>query len=116
MVHIKKNLVKENVVNTCNGIIFSLKKEGNSDTCYNVTAQLISHVCLFATAWTVACQPLPSMRSSSKNTRVGCHFLLQGIFPTPVSPALAGGFFSTEPPGKPILQNGFTLNTLCYVK
>ena len=36
----------------------------------------------------------------SKNTGMGCHFLLQGIFPTQgsnsmsfVSPALAGGFF-----------------------
>ena len=44
----------------------------------------------------------------SKNTRVGCHSLLQGIFPTqgiePVSPGtpdLAGGFFTTEIPGKP---------------
>ena len=39
-----------------------------------------------------------------KNTRVGCHFLLQEIFPTqelnPVSPALAGEFFTNEPPGK----------------
>ena len=37
---------------------------------------------------------------SGKNTGVGCHFLLQGIFPTqdsnPVSPALAGGFFTTS--------------------
>ena len=38
-----------------------------------------------------------------KNTGVGCHSLLQGIFPTqgikPASPALAGGFFTSEPPG-----------------
>ena len=32
----------------------------------------------------------------SKNTGVGFHFLLQGS-----SPALAGKFFTTEPPGKP---------------
>ena len=36
---------------------------------------------------------------------VGCHFLLQGTLPDPEidsqSPALAGGFFTTEPPGKP---------------
>ena len=38
---------------------------------------------------------------------MGCHFLLQGIFPPrgmePTSlefPALAGGFFTTTPPGK----------------
>ena len=42
-----------------------------------------------------------------KNTGVGCHFLLQGIFPTqglnlsPVSPTSTGRFFTTEPPGKP---------------
>ena len=27
---------KPNVVYTCNGILFSLKKEGNSDTCYDM--------------------------------------------------------------------------------
>ena len=43
-----------------------------------------------------------------KNTGVGCHFLLQGILLTrgieptsPLSFALAGRFFTTEPPGKP---------------
>ena len=48
---------------------------------------------------------LCSWDSLGKNTGVGCHFFLQGIFPTqgskPASPALAGGFFTTEPPGKP---------------
>ena len=45
---------------------------------------------------------------SVKNTGVGCHFLLQGDLPNPgikpaslVSPALAGGFFTAVPPGKP---------------
>ena len=33
-----------------------------------------------------------------KHTRVDCHFLLQGIFPTQGSPALAGRFFTTEAP------------------
>ena len=44
----------------------------------------------------------------SKNTGVGCRALLKGIFPTqgiePVSlasPELPGGFFTTEPLGKP---------------
>ena len=40
-----------------------------------------------------------------KNSGGGYHFLLQGTFPTqgskPASPSLAGGFFTTEPPGKP---------------
>ena len=41
------------------------------------------------------------------NTGVGCSFLLQAYLPdpgveplSPPSPALAGGFFTTEPPGK----------------
>ena len=36
---------------------------------------------LFATPWTIACQAPLSM-GFSRNTGVGCHFLLQGIFPT----------------------------------
>ena len=47
----------------------------------------------------------------SKNSRVGCHALLQGIFPTqgsfPAFPVLAGRFFTAETPGKPSL----TLNS-----
>ena len=39
----------------------------------------------------------------------GCHFLLQGIFPTRgrevTSPALAGRLFTTEPPVKPTVTN-----------
>ena len=35
-----------------------------------------------ATPWTVAYQASPSMGFSSKNIRVGCHFLLQETFPT----------------------------------
>ena len=41
-----------------------------------------SHVLLFATPWTVACQAPLSTGSPGKNTGVGCHALLQGIFPT----------------------------------
>ena len=38
-----------------------------------------------------------------KNTGVGCHALLQGIFLTQGSTCIAGGFFMAEPPGKPRL-------------
>ena len=45
--------------------------------------------------------------SPGQNTGVGCHFLLQGIFPTQGwNPGLLPwqrGFFTTEPPGKPAL-------------
>ena len=53
----------------------------------------------------------------SKNTGVGCHTLPQGDLPdpgieptAPVSPVLAGIFFTTEPPGKPRLCCYFGVN------
>ena len=59
----------------------------------------------FTTPWTVARQAPLSMNSPGKNTGVGCHALLQGIFPTQgwnlgllhwqVDSLLS------EPPGKP---------------
>jgi len=59
----------------------------------------------FATPWTVAPQAPLSMEFPRQDTGVGCHFLLQGIFliqgSDPASPALAGEFFTAEPPGKP---------------
>ena len=40
--------------------------------------------------------------SPGKNTGVGGHVLLQGIFPTQESiSCIAGRIFTTEPPGKP---------------
>ena len=41
-----------------------------------------SRVRLFVTLWTVATRLLCPWDSPGKNTRVGCHALLQGIFPT----------------------------------
>ena len=71
-------------------------------------AVLCSVVSNSATPQTVALQSPLSVDFPGKNTGVGCHFLLQGIFPTQGSnlcsfmfPALAGRFFTTEPPGKP---------------
>ena len=57
---------------------------------------------IFTTPWTVARQAPLSMGFSRKITGVGCHFLLKGIFLTQgcnlslMSPALAGGFFTTN--------------------
>ena len=39
-----------------------------------------SHVWLFVTPWPVAHQALLSMKNTGKNTGVGSHSLLQGIF------------------------------------
>ena len=42
----------------------------------------LSHVRLFVSPWTVDHQAPLSMEFSRKNTGMGCHFLLQGIYPT----------------------------------
>ena len=51
----------------------------------------------FVTSWTVAHGLLCPWNSPGKNTRVGCHFLLQGIFPTQVS-CIAGRLFTNWAP------------------
>ena len=44
---------------------------------------LVSKSCLtLVTSWTIFHQVPLSMDFPGKNTGVGCHFLLQGIFPT----------------------------------
>ena len=59
-----------------------------------------------------------SMGLPGKNIALGCHFLLQGIFPIP---GMAGGFFTTELSGKPYIIRiwyqiimMYTLNTLKF--
>ena len=64
-----------------------------------------SCVRLFATPWTIAYQAPPSMGFSRQEDWSGLPFLSPGDLPNPgielVSPALAGGFFTSEPRGKP---------------
>ena len=59
----------------------------------------------FATPWTVACQVPLSMELSRQEYCSGLSFLSPGDLPDPeiepMSPALTGGFLTTEPPGKP---------------
>ena len=69
-----------------------------------------SPVRLFATLWTVARQDPLSMRFSKQEYWGGLPFPSPGDLPDPwiepeslVSPALAGGFITTAPPGKPHL-------------
>ena len=73
--------------------------------------QLLGAIRLFATPWTLTRQA-PLWDFPGKHTGVGCHFLLQGIFPTQGSnPALAGRFLSTVPPGK---SRFFTLSVMPF--
>ena len=68
-----------------------------------------SHVQLFATLWTVALQSPLSMGFSRQEYWSGLPFLPIVGLPDPeikpASPALADGFFTTEPPGKPVLYS-----------
>ena len=65
-------------------VFIPIPKKGNARGCskVKVKVKLLSHVQLFGTPWTVAHQAPPLWDSAGKNTGVGCHFLLQGIFPT----------------------------------
>ena len=69
----------------------------------------LSRVQLFATPWTVAHQAPLCMGFSRQEHWSGLPFLSPGDLPdpgierrSPVSPALADGFFTTEPLGNPI--------------
>ena len=70
-----------------------------------VVVQLLSRVQFFETAWTVAHQAPLSMGFSRQEYWSGLPFPTPGDLPDPgikpMFPALAGGFFTTEPPGKP---------------
>ena len=44
--------------------------------------ELLSQVQLLAAPWTIACRASPSTDHLGKNTGVGYHFLLQGVFLT----------------------------------
>ena len=65
---------------------------------------LFGHVQLFVTPWTAAHQAPLSMGFSRQEYWVGCHALLQGIFPTQKSnpyhkyATLAARFFTTNTP------------------
>ena len=69
---------------------------------------VLSPVQLFVTPWTAAHQALVSMEFSKQEYWSGLPFPPPGDLPNPgiepvslASAALAGRFFTTEPPGKP---------------
>ena len=82
----------------------------------SIFVKLMMHVCSAVsdseTLWTVAHQDLPFMGFSRQEYWSGLprpppgDLPNPGIEPTsPVAPALAGRFFTTEPPGKPLKLN-----------
>ena len=62
-------------------------------------------LCVSATPWTIACWAPLSMGFSRQEYLSGLSFPSPGDLPDPgiepESPAFAGEFFTTEPPGKP---------------
>ena len=77
-----------------------------------------SHIQLFATPWTVACQPPLAIGFSRQKYWTGLPCSLPGDLPDPgikpvpfICPAVAGVFFTTSTPGKPCL----IINTLKQV-
>ena len=71
-----------------------------------VHSPLLNRVQLFVTPWTLAHQVPLSMGFPRQEYWSGLPFPPPGDLPDPgikpESPALAGGFFTTEPPGKPL--------------
>ena len=84
-------------------------------------AQLLSHVQLFGTPWTAACQaPLSMGNLQARILELGCYALLQGIFPSQGSnPGLPLCrqilYLPSEPPGKPMLVSAVqqSESTIC---
>ena len=70
----------------CSGLVLKglLWKRGQGDKRHDCCSCLVAQSCLTlsVTPWTVACQLLCPWDFPGKNTGVGCHFLLQGIFLT----------------------------------
>ena len=74
-------------------------------------AQSLSRVQLLATLWTVAHQAPLSMGFPRLEHWIGLPFPSSGVLPnpgiepmSPMSPALAGKFLTTEPRGKPTVE------------
>ena len=85
-------------------------REGKEEEVLSCKSCLPSLAVLVAQSCLTLCDP--RLRCSwdfpGKNTGMGCHFLLQGIFPTqglnPMSPQLQADSLLYEPPGKPQLK------------
>ena len=87
-------------------------------TAHYAVVQSLSRVWLSVTPWAVACQAPLCMEFSRQEYWSGLSFPPPGSLPHPriepvtlASPALAGGFFTTRPPGKPDVHCGDRVNS-----
>ena len=84
--------------------MFTLKRASDSHIMVAVKVKSLSHVRLFATAWTVAYQTSPSMGFSRQEYWSGLLFHSPGDLPDPGieprSPALWAEALPSEQPGK----------------
>ena len=84
--------------------------------CVCVRTRTLSYVLLFVTPWTVDCQAPLSMEFYRQEHWSGLPFPPPGDLPnlgiepmSLVSPALAGGFFTTSPTGKAAMGNCYSM-------
>ena len=94
-------------------------KSSHSAPCVYVCAQPLGRVQLFASPWTVALQAPLSTKFPREEYWSRLPFPPPGYLPNPgikpqslVPPAWSGGFFTTEPCGKPMVHLKLTP---CYV-
>ena len=98
----------------CTGCYCSEKEARMWNMCYYTmhTAVIHSCCCLVTKSCLTLCNPMDCSlpgNFTGKNMRMGCHFLLQEIFPTQglnmaLSPSLAGKFFTTNLLSYPIIH------------
>ena len=95
---------------------------GNCCVCVCVCVCTLSCVLLFVTPWTAAHQAPLSMEFYRQEHWSGVPFPPPGDLPSPGieprslgSPALAGGFFTTSPPGKTTMGNCYSMGKKCQL-
>ena len=95
---------------------------GSMDISLSKLWELVAQLCpTLLTPWTVACQDPLSMEFSRQEYWSGLSFPPPGDLSNPrtksapiVSPSLAGRFFITVPPGKPLTYIRRSINDCCF--
>ena len=103
--------------------IRQLNQKGWGEVGSSNTLCMLSHAHLFAIPRAIAHQAPLSLRLSQQEYWSGLPFLAPGgplepgIEPaSPEAPALAGGFFTTESPGKPLQLYSLCILKICVIR